>query len=258
MFTISRFRLSLVAAATMVAPSAFAGGYVSPVEPAPIVAPAVQTTSSWVGAYAGLGLGYAFGGDDRVGVRFYEDGEIIDRADDLTNLKIKGWAADARLGYRWQRGNMVFGPELSIDGGSIDDSHTELTENTVPLPGEPLMDRQTIESSMNYAATLALKAGYLVRPDTMVYGSAGYSRGDFDYKIAINDSSVTEGFDADGYSVGLGVEHKINDRMSVFGEYNYRNYGKTDVALYSEGGESLVTRATPEHSMIKMGVNFSF
>ena len=54
--------------------------------------------------------------------------------------------------------------------------------------------------------------------------------------------------------LGLGVERKLTDRMSVTGEYEYANFGSTDVEL----APGVVSVATPEHSNVKLGLNFSF
>ena len=40
---------------------------------------------------------------------------------DIGELKLNGGNAGIRLGYRWQRGNWVFGPELGVEFGSVDD-----------------------------------------------------------------------------------------------------------------------------------------
>lgn len=257
----------LAASVAALASPAFSGGFIAPVTETPVVPPvaAPAPVSDWAGAYAGVGLGYVFGGDDEVGIDGYDEGDYYAgdepdvRTNNITNLEISGAVLDARLGYRWQRNKFVFGPELSVDGGSVDDSWSRISPNSTPLPGEPLEDRASIESSMKYSVNLAFKTGYLVRPDTMIYGSAGFVHGKFDYEIALNDNSASDDYTANGYTIGLGVEHKINERISVFGEYNYRNYGKTDVVFDDlPGGGQLVTRGTPEHSIVKMGVNFSF
>ena len=68
---------------------------------------------------------------------------------------------------------------------------------------------------------------------------------------------MTEGYTADGYSLGLGVERKVRDNLSVFAEWQYRNFGKEEVS-FADGEAAIVTNATPEHHNIKVGVNFSF
>lgn len=229
-----------------VAGAANAGGFVAPVAETPIVAPIVDVApaSDWAGGYAGVSLGYSFNGDDEVGLDFYDGGVLDGRETGLTNLDLHGVTADLHAGYRWQRGSWVFGPELAIEGGSVDD--TQDFDNGV-VAG-------TVESSVNYVATLAMKTGYVVNPATMVYGSAGFAYGDFSYAVG---SSPDEDYNASGYTLGLGVERKVSDRMSVFAEYQYRDFGSEDVT-FTDGTDSIVTVATPKHQNIKVGVNFRF
>ena len=213
--------------------AAFAGGYVAPVEPAPIIeAPVVPPVADWAGGYAGGSLGYSFGADDEIGIR---DGGVMDPA--LGDVEVSGVTAGLHAGYRWQRDNWVFGPELWVEGGSVDDTAT-------------IAEGVDVTSEVNYLVGLQLKTGYVVNPQTLVYGTVGYVRGDFDYSIG----DQTEGYTADGYSLGLGVERKIRDNLAVFAEWQYRNFGKENVDF----GDGLSTNATPEHHNVKVGVNFSF
>lgn len=235
------------AGGALAATGASAGGYIAPVTEVDVVAaPLPAPVSDWAGAYGGVSLGYSFAGDDEVGLEFYEGDDLVDRQTDVGDVELSGPTADLHAGYRWQRNMWVFGPELAIEGGKIDDESDILGS-----------DQASVESEVNYIATLAFKTGYLVNPQTMVYGTAGFVHGDFDYTLTGPDGSATEGFNADGYTLGLGVERKVNDRMSVFAEYQYRDFGRTDVT-FSDGTDSVVTVATPKHQNIKLGVNFSF
>lgn len=241
---------SLCAASAFLAAAgmASAGGFVSPVLDQPVAAPVTPAPAAdWAGAYGGIALGYSFGGDDEVGLDAFEDGALVGRETGLTNLELSGVTADVHAGYRWQRGNWVFGPELSIESGSVDDV-SDLT-----FDGEA----GRIESSVDYLASLTLKTGYLVSPATLVYGSAGLAYGKFSYDLTGLDVSGTEDYSANGYVLGLGVERKIGGNMSVFAEYQYRDYGRTDVT-FTDGADSLVTVGTPTHQNVKFGVNFSF
>ena len=57
-----------------------------------------------------------------------------------------------------------------------------------------------------------------------------------------------------GGVAGLGVERKVTDRWSVFGEYEYRGFDKKKVT----DANGFTSEATPEHHSVKLGVNFSF
>lgn len=228
------------------ASGALAGGYTAPTVDPVVTAPVIEATpvSDWAGGYVGGSIGYAFGGDDEIGAELYEGDALVERYRDLGNLKVKGLNAGVHLGYRWQRGNWVFGPELSIEGGNISDDQS----------GSGDLDGETVgvglESQVNYIAGLHLKTGYVVDPQTMVYGTAGYVHGDFDYILSASaggeSASITEGYTANGYALGLGVERKLRDNLSVFAEWQYRNFGKTGITYDLGDGDVLETRATPE------------
>lgn len=216
-------------AALLSVPAAHAGGFVAPVldaEPAPVVAPA---PSDWQGGYAGITLGYAFGGDDDIGVR--------PPGGDIGSAELSGANAGLRLGYRWQRDRWVVGPEVAYVAGDISDDFD------FGVDGE-------FESEVNNLLGLRLKTGYLVRPDTLVYGIAGWQKGDFTYNV----NGTSEDYDADGYVVGLGVERQLTERMSLTGEYEYSDFGSTDVDIVP-GATSV---ATPSFSNVKLGLNFRF
>jgi outer membrane immunogenic protein len=230
--------------------AAFAGGVVAPVvDVAPVVVtPVSPIASAWGGAYVGGSLGYSFGGDDTIGLDLVSEGTLIGRGTDLGDADLKGVTAGAHVGYRWQRAKWVFGPELGIEGGSIDGSDDV---SAFGLDG-------TIESEINYIVSLVMKTGYEVTPGTLIYGTAGVAHGDFDYTGTVADDSQSVGYSATGYALGLGVERKMNDRMSVFAEYQYRDFGREDLSFVLDSGENVETIATPTHSNVKVGANFTF
>lgn len=245
------FSLAGSTALLLTAGSSLAGGVVAPVVQttpvvmAPITAP---VTGTWQGPYAGGSIGYSFGGEDVIGLDRFSGDTLIARGTDLGDADLKGATAGLHLGYRWQRGSWVFGPELGIEGGNVDGG------SSVAAFG---LDGQ-IESEINHLATLVLKTGYEVSPGTLVYGTAGVARGDFDYIGTVADESQSIGYTSTGYAVGLGVERRMNPRLSVFAEYQYRDFGREDLFFDLGEDERIETIATPTHSTVKVGVNFTF
>ncbi|MRX49035.1 outer membrane beta-barrel protein [Paracoccus sp. S-4012] len=219
---------SVAAASLFAAGAASAGGYVAPVvEPAPI-APVITPTATvgnWQGGYAGASLGYAFGGDDEFTIATGTD-----------NTEISGVNGGLHVGYRWQRDRWVFGPELSITGGSIDDSVT--------------VGGVDVESSVNHVAALKLKTGYEVQPNTLLYGTAGIARGDFTFTADGTDFD----YDANGYVFGIGMERKVTERMSMFGEIERNHFKSENIDLGPLGD----TNTSPSFTNVKLGVNFNF
>lgn len=235
--------IAMVAAATTIGAgaAAHAGGFVPPVmETAPVAVEVdAPVAGAWQGGYAGLTLGYAFKGEDRVGLSDGTDTLL----GDIGEAELKGANAGLRAGYRWQRGNWVFGPEVGIEGGSIKGD----TDGSVTIDGVPT--DFAAESKVNNMIALRFKTGYAVRPDMLVYGIAGVGRVDMDYEL----NGVTDSFSKTGYILGLGVEKQITEKWSVTGEYEYANFGKEDLQF-----GTLDTEATPKYSNIKVGVNFRF
>lgn len=217
--------------------AAQAGGYAAPVlDPAPVAPVIVEpaATGDWQGGYAGLTLGYAFKGEDVVGIN--EGGTLLG---DIGELDVSGVNAGLRAGYRWQRGQWVFGPELGIEGGKIDGDTNGIVDGVA----------YEAESKINHMIALRFKTGYTVRPDLLVYGIAGVGRADVDYDL----NGFNENYSATGYILGLGAEKQITEKWSVTGEYEYANFGKEELEL---GGVS--TEATAKYNNIKFGVNFRF
>lgn len=218
--------------------AAQAGGYASPVvEPVP-AAPPVQPVDNgnWEGGYAGVTLGYAFEGKDEVGVFGPGDSYL----GEIGEMKTDGVNGGVRAGYRWQRGKWVFGPEVSFEAGDMKGDTDGVIAGGVPMDAE---------SKINNIVALRMKTGYAVRPDVLVFGTAGVARADVDYSLG----GVDDDFSTTGYIVGLGVEKQFNDRMSLTAEYEYAEFDKEEMDL---GG--FTTEATPKYNNVKVGLNFRF
>ncbi|SCY27507.1 outer membrane protein [Paracoccus tibetensis] len=225
------------------ASAALAGGFVAPsVEVEPIVAAPVATTGDWAGAYVGGSIGYSFGGDDTIGFNATDDDGF-----GVGSVDVKGATAGVRAGYRLQRGNWVFGPELAVEGGSVDASD-------IGDFGDAALD---VESSVKNIVSLVLKTGYVVNPQTLVYGTLGAARGSFDYTLSDGETSETQGYRQTGAVFGIGAERAVSARTSVFAEYQFRNFGSTSLTYDTTEGE-VTTVATPQHSNIQLGMNFRF
>lgn len=237
-------KLALVTAgALLTAQTAVAGGYVAPVIE-PVIAAAVVAPSSsaidWEGAYVGLVVGHGSGRED-VGVRI-GDHTTLYTPDEL---EISGTTYGLRAGYR-QRffTRSLAGVELSYETGSMEDSFS--------TAGYEASDE------LDHALSLRIKSGVLAGEKTWIYGLVGVSRGKFDYQLngdgAGGPIQINDNFSATARIVGIGVEHKITQRLSVSGEWEYVNFGKTHL----EDSIGKGTEATPDWHAIKLGLNYQF
>ncbi|MDB6179741.1 outer membrane beta-barrel protein, partial [Paracoccus sp. Z330] len=189
----------------------------------PVVAPVAQPSFDWAGAYGGLSVGYAFGGDDRVGIH-NPDGDLLGTPG---SNDISGATYGVHLGYRWQREfrgrQFVYGPELAYEGASADGSFST--------------DSASGSSEIDNLISLRFKSGILNEAqNTLFYGIIGAMRGEFDYAVEGAGMDYNDSYDADAWTVGLGVERMVNERVSLFGEWEYRDFGRdtlTDDAGFS-------------------------
>ncbi len=226
------------------APAALAGGYQPPVVETAVVAPIVEATSysDWAGAYVGGTLGYVISGDERVGFSDAADNYV----GDVGNVDLSGVTGGIRLGYRIQRDAWVFGAELGYEAMGVEGD----------VSYDNAVGAGTITSNVDNVLALRFKTGRVVSEDTLFYGIAGIARGKFSYDLAgtaVAAADTSESYSHSGYVLGLGVERKLSERLSVTGEWEYGRFGKTDLDL---GGA--VTRATPKYNQLRLGVNYRF
>jgi outer membrane immunogenic protein len=151
------------------------------------------------GFYAGLHAGYGFNG----------------RFNDMTNSSVVtggvGGLGGVRIGYDKQHMDWVFG------------AFAELNLVTVKAK-TTLLSGMQLAGHVNYTGTLVARAGRLLAPDTLFYGLLGMNVSGFTMDSANAGVIAHETNHAFGWSVGAGVEYKINQAFSVFGEYRNANH----------------------------------
>jgi outer membrane immunogenic protein len=169
--------------------TAYAADVVSEEPPAP--APVAELpVASWAGPYAGINLGYGFGGKTK-------------EKDFGVSTDTKGFVGSVFGGYQWQQENFVYGGEA------------ELGYNGVKGDDNGIHSKGGIEGS------LRARLGYAVTPEILLYGTGGG---------ALKNQKVSVPGDSDsntmlGWTAGVGTDIKITD--NVFGrvEYRYTDFG---------------------------------
>jgi len=90
----------------------------------------------------------------------------------------------------------------------------------------------TAEVEAQWMASALARIGWLIRPNTMLYGLAGWTFAHFDTD---NQFLGVTGFDADELSVGTGIEKKIGPDWSIRAEYRFTDFGETDERFNRNG-----------------------
>lgn len=153
------------------------------------------------------------------------------------------------LGYRWQFGDTVFGVEADWSWKRAESSALQVLP-TVCFDAACLTSRSDTKFGsvrQNWDASLRLRYGLLVTPDTLVYGTAGLAvgniSGSFTYVGALTQTTIIPSFPpvitpgstatasaswSDtrvGGTAGVGVETALWDNWKARIEYRYTDFG---------------------------------
>jgi outer membrane immunogenic protein len=138
--------------------------------------------SIWQGIYAGVHLGYGESGP----------------AD--------GFVGGAQIGYNWQAGQIVYGVEADVSFADISVEQTFLGV--------------TASASIDWMATLRGRLGFLVTPNVLAYGTAGFGYANASGSANIPGVVSFSVSDSESdFVYGLGLEGKLTNTMSARIEY---------------------------------------
>ena len=148
---------------------------------ASLLRPAVQLSPIWQGLYGGVHLGWGWSGD--------ADGVV----------------GGGQVGYNWQSRQFVYGIEGDISAADIGISETFV------VPGAVL----TASASIDWITTLRGRFGILLKPNLLLYGTAGLAIVHAEANGSVN-GFVLEQTTATGTGLvhGIGIESMLTDRMS--------------------------------------------
>lgn len=190
--------------------------YEEPPAPAPIIDAA--PVSTWEGPYAGLHLGYGFGG------------RVRDTSGLSGTVGTDGWMGGVFGGYNFQTGAIVYGLEADVNVSGVDGGNAALAART------------TVDGSVR------ARVGAAVTDDVLVYGTAGGAA----ERLRVSDGAVTDTNTMLGYTVGAGVDAKLTDQVFGRVEYRYTDYGSKTFGLTTPTSiDSSNHRAT-------VGIGFKF
>ena len=206
------FGASVALVAGLGAGAAVADGYGPP--PGYAVVPFV----SWTGLYVGGHVGGAWS---------EVDWSNISLTGERFNNSESGFIGGGQLGYNYQFGNLLLGVEATISGADLSKDF-----RSIVLPTE------RFSADIDTIATVTGRFGF-TSDQWLFYGKAGWAGAQVDFSgrdTAIHDSFSFDNW-RNGWTLGAGVEYKINRNMSFGVEYSFidlnseRDNGVTRLAL---------------------------
>jgi outer membrane immunogenic protein len=159
---------------------------------------------------------------------------------------VNGFMAGGQLGWRQQINTWVLGLEGDIEGSSERGSF--LVCSVAGCPAGSAIGSADIK--LRWLSTLRGTVGFLVHPKILLYGTGGLAIGQLDasYLSGINGGSLTTGSVSTtrvGYSVGAGVEGKIDQHWSVRGQYLFVDLGSFNTNLGAGAATTTTTTGAP-------------
>jgi len=145
-------------------------------------------------------------------------------------------------------GDVGFYNKSSTVGGLLGCSTLACANNAgfgPPLdPNALVNDNTSIKNTYDYS--LRLRAGYLVTPDILVYGTGGIAFQHVEASMACNGAtspacfignlSQTDSTTLPGYTVGGGLEWKLMQNWLIRGEYRYSDFGTWKPNFFQNSG----------------------
>jgi outer membrane immunogenic protein len=204
----------------------------------------------WTGWYAGVNGGYGWkSGSDTDEVTAFNGVSNVTILT-VTGAEPAGGFGGGQIGYTIvQRGPLVIGLETDIQGAGINDTRHGVDSLTKFFP-------TTTTTNIDWFGTFRARVGYAWE-DTLIYATGGLAYGGVENKLnvvalapfnrASNNGTET------GFSVGGGVEYKVNPAWSVKAEYQFIDLG-SQILTFTPG---VGTREIDNNfHTVRAGVNY--
>lgn len=247
-----------VSAIALAAP-AFANGYGAVEAPPPVITPVPMADDFWSGFYVGGALGYGSANYDIMGdLDFGTPPNDVSLAANLPDLGAEGFIGSLQAGYSHQfSGGFVVGVQLDGTWGGIEND----TSISLDVGGNTEFEFD-YDLTVSQMYTLSLRGGFLVNPDTQLYGLVGYTRGTFDGDLSVAFDGFSDSgdysFELNGLSFGGGVETRVTDAVSVGIEYRMTNFEDYEFIDIDEPGISANLGFETNVQTVRVFANYRF
>ena len=218
----------------------------------PIKAPvAVPVTASWTGCHVGGNAGYGWSDFKSV---FSAADVTRPGAAGITDVIVNdaGAAGGAQLGCDYQINAWVVGARGLWDAAEIDGS----------APGSQFPAFHH-DNTVHWFTTATARVGYVWQSETLFYLQGGAAWTSVKDVVHSPNGGASEAAVAgrDGWTAGVGVEHRFAARWSMFIEYDFADFGSKTVAYTTTppavGVPTIVVETQNLHAVL-VGVNYQF
>lgn len=105
--------------------------------------------------------------------------------------------------------------------------------------------------------SVVARAGYLVRPDLLLYGFAGWTGQQQEFKTRLNGNSFAGSRWANGLTAGVGAEYMLSTSVFLRAEFQYSRFNRLD-QNFAGAGSSYQTRSESSRMGGIIGLGYRF
>lgn len=186
-------------------------------------------------------------------------------------LKLTGFDIGAHLGYNWNNHFMVFGGEVDFDWFNLNKSITAQGIFPFLFLGNSYTLTESIHT--NWLATIRGRIGIVLKPQFLLYTTAGAAFTDFEFSSSYHDNAIGFGFPGGagnnsfsknkiGWTIGAGGEWMILEHCSVKAEYLYIDFSSTDLSVPISNtaafSQIMQINADLKANIMRIGLNYWF
>lgn len=203
------------------------------------------SAQDWSGQWGGFALGHGSGS--------YQQGDFEKHQPGVENqLGVEVDVDSILLGLHYernfQRGNQVLGFDVGLSNG---------VKGITPMgTAAPYWSCEDGDCNVEIEALLTLRGryGWLMTPETMIYGAGGLAAGKVEG--GIYDSFQQGSSTAIGYTIGAGLAHMIQPDLMLYAEVNHVDLGTLEFGWGDGPDDTLDGKG--DFSTVLIGVNFRF
>jgi outer membrane immunogenic protein len=233
---------------------------------------AIQTDPGWAGFYAGAHLGAIFDHSKQTGFlpfgggndHYCWGGASTSTCDFSHSQTAVGVIGGGQIGYNFQSGRWVYGPEIDFSGTSARKTVSGANSTII----NSAFGNWTAKTGVEAIGTARLRVGYAF-DQALVYATGGLAVADMVNTFQASDRTSGGAYSWSGtgwragWTVGGGVEYKLQRNWSVKGEALYYDLGDKDHIsghLLSNGGIGAVFAVTDRMTGViaRVGINYLF
>jgi outer membrane immunogenic protein len=244
--------------------------------------PAMAQDASWTGYYVGVNVGGRFASNDWLTYAACpnsglcaggQPGPDFRQTFDSTALRVGAFG-----GRNWLLGSSwIAGVEADVGWANNRNANGPIPGTTVSGGVPALTNGDTAAVNLQWDASLRARVGSLVRPDTLLFATAGVALQRVEMVATCNNNSTssyctqpagTPHYDSQplwmpGWSVGAGLEHMLAANWLVRLEYRYADYGQANPTFFTynigaNGDDRVYTHVWVKTHTVSLGAAYKF